>query len=225
MPPGEPGGPQEEAWKMDLTHKAMRIQRVTEHIENMFEQMEEHARRELLESGATARTRKAIEAAHKRYVLRQRLRVRNRFTSEQQRWMRLLLVDRLIENPHLHDRLRPIVEQLRRNYGFEWLSCPFTVRAQAEARKIILMAAESEFGDTPMAGPLAYVRFHHRMYKIEDITNYDEVYLRAVRLEAEHFFVDRGAEMRLELGIRTPTVESKAAPPKLAVPEPRPSGS
>ncbi len=210
---------------MDLTHKAMRIQRVTEHMEEAIQQMEERARQKLLASGATARTRKAIEAAHKRYVLHQGLRVRHRFTREQQRWMRLLLADRLIENPHLHERLRAIVKQLRLNYGFEWLTCPFTAPAQVEARKIILVAAESEFGDTPMAGPLAYVRYHRRMYRIEDITNYDEAYLRAVRLENEHFFADNGAELREEIGIRTPTAESHAAPAHLPAPQPHPSES
>jgi hypothetical protein len=210
---------------MDLSGKQTRIARVSAHIGEMMQYMEEQARRKLLKSAVTARTRKAIEVAHRRYVLHQGLRMRNRFSPEQQRWMRLLIVDRLLENPHLHDRLRQVVEQLRLNYGFEWLSCPFTTPAQAEARKIILIAAESEFGDTPMAGPLAYVRYHNETCKIEDITNYDEVYLCAVRMDADRFFVDRGAQMREELGIRVPVAESVAQPQEAAAPEPRPSDS
>ena len=201
---------------MDLSGKQARIERVMEHMESTMREMEEQARQTLLKSGATARTRKAIEVAHKRYVLHQGLRARNRFSAEQQRWMRLLLVDRLIENPHLHDRLREAVDQLRLNYGFEWVTCPLTAPAQAEARKIILMAAESEFGDTPMAGPLAYVRYHARTYKIEDITNYDEAYLMAVRLDADRFFVDKGAGMREELGITLPVAHGGRAAPTAA---------
>ncbi len=191
----------------------------------MTQQMEEDTRQRLLDASITARTRKAIETAHKRYVLRQGLRVRQRFSPEQKRWMRLLIVDRLIENPGLHDKLRAVVEQLRMNYGFEWVSCPFTVLGQQEARKMMLMAAESEFGDTPMAGPLALVRYHHRQYKIQDITNYDEAYLRAVRLDEEQYFEDKGKALRQELGIKTPVAPSKPEPSRIAVPEPQPSES
>ncbi|MGD8237338.1 MAG: hypothetical protein PVH68_02185 [Armatimonadota bacterium] len=206
-----------------MSRKQGRIARVTAHIEEMMQEMEENARKVLLKANVTARTRKAIEVAHKRYVLWQGLRVRNRFSREQQRWMRLLLVDRLIENPHLHDKLRQTVQQLRQNYGFEWVSCPFTALAQAEARKIILMAAESEFGDTPMAGPLAFVRFHNQTHKIEDITNYDEAYLRAVRLDADRAFVDKGAALREELGIKAPAAGAAGGPARVAAAEPRPS--
>jgi len=210
---------------MDLFRKQARIDRVMQHIEGMMQEMEEQARQKLLKAEITARTRKAIEVAHKRYVLHQGLRIRNRFSPEQQRWMRLLLVDRLIENPHLHDRLRQTVEQLRLNYGFEWLSCPFTTLAQAEARKIILMAADSEFGDTPMAGRVAFVRFHNKTHDVEDITNYDEVHLRAVRLDDDRFFVDMGAELREELGIKGLSRESETGRRQEPVAEPRPSES
>ena len=208
---------------MDLTGREARIARVTEHIESRMKEMEAQAHQWLNDSNATARTRKAIEVAHRRYVRHQGLRLRSRFSPEQQRWMRLLLVDRLLENAHLYDRLRDMVEQLRLNYGFEWLSCPFTAPAQAEARKIILISAESEFGDTPMAGPLAYVRFHHRACNIQDITNYDEVYLSAVRLDAERFFVDRGAEMREELAIKMPVAEHRPEASRVAVRRHQPS--
>jgi len=196
---------------VDLTHKEARIKRSVEHIEDVTRQIEEQVRQKLLEPGVTPRTRRAVDAAHKRYVLRQILRVRGRFSAEQQRWMRLLLADRLIENPNLHRNLKAVVQQLRLNYGFEWVTCPFTIAAQREARNIILTAAESEFGDTPAAGPLAYVRCHHRKYKIRDITNYDEAYLQAVQLENDGFFAGRGRELREEIGVRTPVAKTVAA--------------
>lgn len=205
---------------MDLAHKEARIKRSIDHIDKVIREIEQEARRKLLEPGVTSQTRRAVDVAHKRYVLRQGLRVRDRFGPEQQRWMWLLIADRLIENPGLYRDLRGVVDQLRRNYGFEWVTCPFTLAAQREARNIILTAAESEFGDTPAAGPLAYVRSHHRKYKIRDITNYDEVYLRAVRLEYDRLFVDRGREAREKLRIRAPVAESVAPASSLPVPEP-----
>ena len=187
---------------MEATVKKQILQRrVYERIEGNLKKVEEAARRLVIDSGATARTRKAIETAYRRYVVGRNLVLRKRFAPEQERFMRVMIAHRLVEYPHLYNQLRAIVEQLRGNYGFEWASCPLTYPLQDEAKEMILAAAESEFGDTHLDTPLAYGRYHHEMCTVEDITSYGELMSVALKLEAEHVFLDLGAEGRAALGI------------------------
>ncbi|MFQ6099112.1 MAG: hypothetical protein ACE5O2_15380, partial [Armatimonadota bacterium] len=176
--------------------------RVYERIEENLKKVEEAARRLLIESKATARTRKAIETACRKYVFGRNIALRRRFHPEQQRFMRIIIAHRLVEYPHLHDELKRVVAGIRSNYGFEWASCPLTFPLQDEAKEIILNAAESEFGDTHLDTALAYVRYHHQMCKVQDITSYGELCTIATKLEAERVFLDRGAEYRAALGIQ-----------------------
>ncbi len=166
-----------------------------------MKRMEADARAQLRQVAATARTRKAIEAAHARYVRGRDVLLRRKFTPEQERFMRLMIADYLIRQPELHDRLRLLVRMLGENYGWEWCHCEFTRRARQEARAMILASAESSFGDTPMAGPLALVRYHHETYKIRDVSDYGEMYARAAALMSDRYFLDGGRPYRAELGI------------------------
>jgi len=183
--------------------RAKMRERALQHIVENIDKMEAAVRERLLEIGATARTRKAIESAHRRYVRGRNVLMQVKFAPEQQRFMRLMIAHRLIEYPHLHERLRDVVRQLAANYPLEWCECPFAKPARDEARLMILQSAESAFGATPMAGPLAFVRYHHEMLNINDVSDYGELYTRAARLVADNYFLDNGVEARAALGIKS----------------------
>ncbi|MFQ6133981.1 MAG: hypothetical protein ACE5R4_18200 [Armatimonadota bacterium] len=187
--------------ELQTRRRSQMRERALAHISENTDKMEAAVRERLREVGATARTRKAIEVAHRRYVRGRDFLLRPKFTPEQQRFMRLMIADRLMSYPQLHERLREVVNQLGDNYPREWCECPFTKPARDEARLMILQSAESSFGATPMAGPLAFVRYHHQMFRIDDVSDYGLLYARAARLVSDNYFLDRGAAARLALGI------------------------
>jgi hypothetical protein len=183
------------------TRREATRRRALAHIEENTKRMEADARAKLRAVAATARTRKAIEAAHARYVRGRDGLLRRKFTSEQERFLRLMIADYLIRQPELHEKLGLLVRMLADNYGWEWCRCEFTRRARDEGRELILTSAESAFGDTPMAGPLALVRYHHEMLRIRDVSDYGEMYARAAALMSDRFFQDAGRPYREQLGI------------------------
>jgi hypothetical protein len=117
----------------------------------------------------------------------------------QRRFLRLMILVALAAHPADHRLAVQIARYYSDNYAFEWSRFEPFNRMKSAARDMILQGADSEFGETPQSGHLAYVLAHHRELGIENISRYSELTTRNLALERENFFRDLAEERRKEL--------------------------
>lgn len=175
---------------LGTTGAAIRQDRTRHRIEELKARMEEEVMEAARQSPVSAQTKKAMEKAYRWYVCGRRRNLTRRFSDEQRFFMRLFLIDLFTHHPGRAKRPMQAAHEIGDNYPYYWTSSELTRLARVQARDMILRAAESEFGDTPFDGPLAYVICHTETYAIKDVTSYGELYSRAVTLSKEHLFED-----------------------------------
>jgi hypothetical protein len=151
---------------------------------------------------AIDRTARKVFGSRKYLVVR-------RYSETRQRFLKMMLTFAVAHEPRLLSRLDATARYLAYNYPYEWTLSPLTRPSRQRARDLILSNADSEFGETPLAGALAYARHHPDEARVEHIANYGEVYTRALRLAQVGFFLDRGRERRQDLGLETVAIKEK----------------
>jgi len=183
------------------TRLEIRNERTANVIERVNQEIEKWVKEQLLELNATHRTRSAAEAAYNRVICGRKWLVVPKHSQEERFFLRQMLLYILALRPPLQSKAYDLANYLSDNYAFEWIQSDVTRLAVARARDMILSSAESEFGETPMSGPLAYVYHHHDTLNIRNISNYGECYARAANLIRQRYFVNLDQAWREKLGL------------------------
>ena len=63
-----------------------------------------------------------------------------------------------------------------------------------QAKDLLLREGESDFGETPLAGAMAFVRYHFDMMNLTTLTDFGTLYNRAYGLERDGFFKNADLE-------------------------------
>lgn len=200
----------------DLERRGGRAQdKIDQAIEQMEQRIQERTRALRMTDLVRRAARKAATTAgrSRRYLFL------SRHTPTQRRFLRQMVELALATDPSLRDRAGKVAKYFSRNYAFEWMINPVTAPARELAKDAILRAGDSEYGETPLAGPMAYVMFHHNEVGVANVAAYSEVYKRTLKLERMGFFRDRYERMRRAL--RLPSYAEK---PSLMTPTPTGGG-
>jgi hypothetical protein len=199
----------------DLQRRGGRAQ---DQIELAIDQMENRVLNKTRELRMTELVRRAARNAAAAAGRSRRYLFLERHTPTQQRFLRMMVELAFATDPSLQTRGRQVAKYYSRNYAFEWMVNPVTAPARELARDTILRAGDSEYGETPLAGPMAYVMFHHDEIGVANVAAYSDVYTRTLQLERMGFFRERqqGLRQRLHLpsyaesaSLMTPTPAAK----------------
>lgn len=158
----------------------------------------------------TPTMRAAVERTARKVFRRRKFLILPGNSPTRQRFLKLLLTFAVAHEPRLMDHLDKVARYLSRNYAYEWTLSPVTRLARLRARDMILSNSDSEFGETPLAGALAYVRHHPEEARVEHIANYGEGYTRALRLDQAGFFSARDEQTRHDLGLEAVALSEQA---------------
>ncbi|MCD6351123.1 MAG: hypothetical protein J7M26_03290 [Armatimonadetes bacterium] len=181
---------------------------IKQHIEEGIAEMERLTEEKCRELKMTSRARAAAEKAWGRGAnFRREPLLWPKHTAVERRFLRMMIKIYIAEDPGLVDKAGQLARYLSRNYAFEWTISPATLPARIQARNVLLSEAESEFGETPLARPYAYVLYHHRHLGIKDPANSGEIYAMAVFLEQQRFFMNKAEEQRRALGLHRHAIE------------------
>ncbi len=181
-----------------------RNQMMIQHMEQGIHHMEQWTEQECRRLKMTTRARQAAEKAWKMAAVYARKYFISPFpkhTPVERRFLKMMLKLILAEEPSLVDKAFEVARYLSNNYVYEWLISPCTRAARAEARALLLSSAESEFGETPMAGPVAFVQYHWRQLGVRNVSDLGEVYRTTVFLDQHQFFFSKHEEWRRALGL------------------------
>lgn len=186
-------------------------QRVVEQLEQMTQQMAQWSQQEAYSLKITDPVRHAVDRAYRKVICGRKYLVLRHHTEGQRRFLRMMLTLALATDSGLQSQAVRVARYLSRNYVFEWCTSPITAPGRGTARDMILRAADAQFDETPYAPQLAYVMFHHQELGIINVSDYTELYTRALTLDNEGFFRDGAQGRRQELGLhRHPDIrESK----------------
>jgi len=121
----------------------------------------------------------------------------------QRRFLRMMILVALAAHPADNKLAVQIARYYSDNYAFEWARFEPFGQLKAAARDMILQGADSEFGDTPQSGHLAYVMAHHRELGVQNVSRYSELSTRNLALQRESFFRDGAGDRRKELELDT----------------------
>ncbi len=158
-------------------------------------------RRQVLEKAHQIRlpgyARKSVEQIDRGYFRGRKLLFFGppRFHPEVRAFLPILLLDDACDNQRLRDKLREYSRYLAANYIWCWCVAPVTTPLRMQARDLLLREGESGFGETPLAGPMAFIRYHYRMMDLETLTDFGVLYNQAYSLEQNGFFKNRNDEM------------------------------
>jgi len=185
------------------TRLEIRNDRTRQVIEQLNEDMEQWTMAQLTKLKATHRTRMAAEHAFEKVGLGRRYLLVPTHTEEERFFLRLLILHAIALRPALQAKATEVAEYYSTNYAYEWTQSPVTIPGRLRARDMILSAAESEFGETPMAGPLGYVYHHSETIKVKNVSDYGECYARAAGLVRTRHFTNLHQPWREKLGLHT----------------------
>ena len=185
----------------ETTRVEIRNERTRQVIDRVNHEMHEWTMQRLAELRMTSRGRKVAENAFKKVVGGRRYYLVPKHTEEERFFLNLMIMLTLATKPPLQGQAYQVADYLAANYAFEWTQFPVSRPAILRARDMILSAAESEFGDTPMAPSLAYVYHHHKTVAIRNVSDYGECYSRAAFLESRRHFVNLEQPWRERLGL------------------------
>jgi len=185
------------------TRLEIRNDRTRQVIEQLNERMEQWTMAQLTKLKATHRTRVAAEHAFEKAGLGRRYLLVPKHTEEERFFLRLLILHAIALRPALQARANEVAEYFSTNYAYEWTQSPISVPGRRRARDMILSSAESEFGETPMAGPLGYVYHHHETLRVNNVSDYGECYARAAGLVRTRHFANLHQPWREKLGLHT----------------------
>jgi len=171
--------------------------RATRSIEETVDRL----RRQVLEKAHRVQlpgyARKSVEQIDRRYFRGRKLLLCGppRFHPEMQAFLPLILLDDACDNQRLRDKLKEYSRYLAGNYVWCWCVAPVTTPLRMQARDLLLREGESDFGETPLAGAMAFIRYHYRMMKLETLTDFGVLYNQAYSLEQAGFFKNRDSDM------------------------------
>lgn len=183
------------------TRLEIRNDRTRQVIERVNQEIERWVKTQLVELNATHRTRQAAEHAYNKVICGRKWLVVPKHSEEERFFLHQMLLYTIALRPPLQSRANEVASYLSDNYPFEWLQSDVTRFAVARARDMILSAAESEFGETPMSGPLAFVYHHHRTHRVRNVSNYGECYALAANLMRQRYFINQDQPRREKLGL------------------------
>jgi hypothetical protein len=134
--------------------------------------------------------RDAVKAIDRRYFRGRKLGLLgpDRFPPEMQRFLPIVLLDDACDNQRLRDKLHDYARYMTGNYAWVWCTAPVTIPMRLQARDLLLREGESEFGETPMAAAIAFVRYHYQMLKLSTLTDFGVLYNRAYTLDQSAYF-------------------------------------
>ena len=175
--------------------------RVVEQIEDAIRRMEQWTGEQLTSLRLTQPGRKAATRAYRRVICGRQWLMVTRHSATERRFLRMMLELAIATSPQLQPRAVELARYLSKSYPFEWLHNPVTTVARAIAHDLILREADSDFGNTPLAPQLGFVLFHHRELNVNRVSDYTELYNRALNLETEGFFRNQYNDWRVDLGL------------------------
>jgi len=185
------------------TRAEIRNERTRQVVEHVNHEIHEWTMRALAELRMTDRSRQVAERAFNKVIAGRRYLLVPKHNEEERFFLNLMLMLTLAARPSLQDKAYDVADYLATNYPFEWIQSPIVRPAVRRSRDMILSAAESEFGDTPMAAPLAYVYHHHKKIGIRNLSSYGECYSRAAFLSQRRHFLNLEQAWRERLGLHT----------------------
>jgi hypothetical protein len=118
-----------------------------------------------------------------------------RFHPEMQAFLPLLLLSDAADHRRLRDKLEDYAKYIAANYAWVWCTSPVTVPMRLQAKDLLLREGESEFGETPLAAAMAFVRYHYDMMKLTTLTDFGTLYNRAYSLERDGYFKNKDLEV------------------------------
>ncbi len=174
---------------------------VKQQLEQALKKMEQWTEEQVRELHMTQPGRQAARRAVRKITMARKWLIFPRHSPTERRFLRMMLHLAIATDPALQDRAAELAKYMSKNYPSEWLSNPVTLIARSIARDVILREADSAFGNTPLAGQLAFVLFHHQEYRVENVSDYAALYSWAVNLDKVGFFRDRFSHWRVDLGL------------------------
>jgi hypothetical protein len=117
-----------------------------------------------------------------------------RFHPDMQEFLPIMLLDAACDHQRLRDKLEEYARYLVSDYPWNWCTAPVTSPLRMQARDLLLREGESDFGETPLAGPIAFIRYHYRMLKLDTLTDFGLLYNRAYTLEMAGYFKNSDVE-------------------------------
>lgn len=140
--------------------------------------------------------RKAVERIDRRFFRGRKLGLVGpyRFELEMQQFLPILLLDAACDHMRLRDKLEEYARYVAGNYPWNWCVAPVTLPLRMQARDLLLREGESGFGETPLAGPMAFIRYHYRMMKLDTLTDFGILYNKAYSLETAGYFKSTDVE-------------------------------
>jgi hypothetical protein len=134
--------------------------------------------------------REAVNRIDRKYFQSRMLVVAGppRFHPDMQAFLPTLLLNDACDHRRLRDRLEDYARHLTTNYAWVWCISSVTVPMRLQAKDLLLREGESEFGETPLASAMAFVRYHYDMMKLPTLTDFGTLYNRAYALERDGYF-------------------------------------
>ena len=183
------------------TRLEIRNDRTRQVIERVNQEIEDWVKTQMVELKATHRTRQAAEHAFNKVICGRKWLIIPRHKEEERFYLRLMLLHTIALRPGLQSKANEIAHYFSGNYPYEWVQSPVTRLAVGRARDMILSSAESEFGETPMSGPLGFVYHHHKTHRVRNVSNYGECYALAANLMRQRYFINQDQPRREKLGL------------------------
>lgn len=183
------------------TRVEIRNERTRKVIENVNAEIQRWTMERLDELQTTHHTRRAAERAHEKVICGRKWLIVPKHTDEEKFFLRLILLHTLALKPALQSKAYEVADYFSSNYPYEWTQSRVARLAIARSRDMILSSAESEFGETPMAAPLAFVYHHNETVGIRNPSNYGECYATAAGLVRQRYFTNQDQPWRERLGL------------------------
>ncbi len=151
--------------------------------------------------GRLGMTREAREGA----VIADRWLIRLRLAwwrdDTRRRFVRMMVRLALASDPTLAPKVREVAHYYTANYAFEWITSEITQQVRGEIAQVILAAGDSSFGDISSAGPMAYVQFHYRSFRLRNVGRFGDISAAASALSFHGEFGNYHDEWRKRLGL------------------------
>jgi hypothetical protein len=195
--------------------------------ERSVEETIERLRRDTVQKAHEVRlpayARKIVEQVDRGYFQGRKLWIvgPHRFPPEMRAFLPILLLDDACDHPRLRDKLAEYGRCIAANYPWVWCMSPVTLPLRMQARDLLLREGESGFGETPLAGAMAFIRYHHRMMQLDTLTDFGVLYNKAYSLELSGFFKNRDVDRTTQFEQFKEHPEEQEEKPELRIAVPR----
>ena len=197
-----------------VTAVELQNRRVEEQLEQALQKMEEWTAEQVNELRMTGPGRRAVQRSYRKVICGRSFWLVPRHSALERRFLRMTLALAIATDPSLQDRAVEVARYMSKNYPHQWLTSAATYMGRSIAHDLILREADSSFGSTPLARELGFVLFHHRELHITNVSDYTELYSRALSQDKAGLFHDEYPDWRLDLGLqRHPEMRKRARRP------------